>query len=61
MLQTDQLSVIAAIMEDMRSDDTDSFISRMLFSNDITTILVRELSNSYSWTLIFKMKGVDWV
>lgn len=55
------LRVITAIREDMRSDDSDSFIRRMLFPNDITPFFARELSNSYGWTLMFKMKGVDWV
>lgn len=55
------LRIIAAIREDMRSDDSNSFIRRMLFPNDITPFFARELSNSYGWTLMFKMKGVDWV
>lgn len=55
------LRVIAAIRDDMRSDDSDSFIRRMLFPNDITPFYARELSNSYGWTLMFKMRGVDWI
>lgn len=61
MLQTDRLRIIATIREDMRSDDSDSFIRRMMFPNEITPFFARELSNSYGWTLMFKMKGVDWV
>ena len=55
------LRIIAAIRDDMRSDDSDSFIRRMLFPNDITPFYARELSNSYGWTLMFKMRGVDWI
>lgn len=55
------LRVIAAIRDDMRSDDANSFIRRMMFPNEITPFYARELSNSYGWTLMFKMKGVDWV
>ena len=44
-----------------RSDDSDSFIRRMLFPNDITPFYASELSNSYGWTLMFKMRGVDWI
>lgn len=55
------LHIIASIRDDMRSDDSDSFISRMLFPNDITPFFARELSNSYGWTLMFKMRGIDWV
>lgn len=61
MLQTDRLRVIAAIRDDMRSDDSDSFIRRMMFPNEITPFFARELSNSYGWTLMFKMIGVDLV
>lgn len=55
------LRIIAAIRDDMRFDDSDSFICRMLFPNDITPFYARELSNSYGWTLMFKMRGVDWI
>lgn len=55
------LRIIAAIRDDMRFDDSDSFIRRMMFPNEITPFYARELSNSYGWTLMFKMKGVDWV
>ncbi len=55
------LRIIAAIRDDMRSDDSDSFIRRMLFPNDITPFYARELSNSYGWTLMFKMRGIDWI
>ena len=44
-----------------RSDNSDSFIRRMLFPNDITQFYASELSNSYGWTLMFKMRGVDWI
>ena len=54
------LRIIAAIRDDMRSDDSDSFIRRLLFPNDITPFFARELSNSYGWTLRFKMRGIDW-
>lgn len=55
------LRVIAAIRDDMRSDDSDSFIRRMMFPNEITPFFARELSNSYGWTLMFKMKGTAWL
>ena len=55
------LRIIAAIRDDMRSDDSDSFIRRLLFPNDITPFFARELSNSYGWTLMFKMRGIDWI
>lgn len=55
------LRIITAIRDDMRSDDSDSFIRRLLFPNDITPFFARELSNSYGWTLMFKMRGIDWI
>lgn len=55
------LEIIAAIRDDMRNDDSDSFVSRLLFPHDITPFYARELSNSYGWTLMFKMRGVDWL
>ena len=57
----DELLVSDRLLRDMRSDDSDSFIRRMLFPNDITPFYARELSNSYGWTLMFKMRGVDWI
>lgn len=55
------LQIIASIREDMRSDDSEPYIRRMLFPNDITPFFARELSNSYGWTLMFKMKGTAWL
>lgn len=55
------LQIIASIREDMRSDDSEPYIRRMLFPNDITPFFARELSNSYGWTLMFKMRGIDWI
>ncbi len=55
------LSILASIREDMRRDESDSFVSRLLFPNEITPFFARELSNSYGWTMMFKMKGIDWL
>lgn len=55
------LETVTLIRDDMRSDDSDSFIQRLLFPNDITPFFAPELSNSYGWTLLFKMRGVDWI
>jgi len=53
------LSIISSIRDEMRYDKTDSFIKRIVFPNDITPFFARELSNSYGWTLMFQLKGVD--
>ena len=45
----------------MRNDKSDSFINRLQFPNEITPFFARELSNSYGWTLMFKMEGIDMI
>lgn len=55
------LEIIQTIRRDLREDRSDPFVQRLSFPNDITPFFARELSNSYGWTLMFQMRGVDMV
>lgn len=55
------LTIISSIRNEMRQDKEDPFVRRIIFPNDITPFFARELSNSYGWTLMFQLKGVDLV
>lgn len=60
ILITEQLlEIIQTIRRDLREDRSDPFVQRLSFPNDITPFFARELSNSYGWTLMFQMKGID--
>lgn len=61
LLADSLLQIVAAIRNDMRRDDSDSFVQRLMFPHDIIPFFAAELSNSSGWTLMFKMKGVDWL
>lgn len=62
LLITEQLlQIITAIRNEMRDDRSDPFIQRLSFPNDITPFFARELSNSYGWTLMFNITGIDMV
>jgi len=61
ILSEDLLQIISAIRNDMRGDDHDSLTDYMVFPNDITPFYARELSNSYGWTLMFRIQGVDMI
>lgn len=62
ILITEQLlEIISSIRKDMREDRTDPFIKRLSFPNDITPFFARDLSNSYGWTLMFNITGIDMV
>ena len=59
LITEDLLNIIARIREDMRYDRSDPFVRRLTFPNDITPFFARELSNSFGWTLMFQLKGID--
>ena len=62
ILITEQLlGIIAAIRKEMREDRSDPFVKRLSFPHDITPFFARELSNSYGWTLMFNISGIDMV
>ncbi len=62
ILITEQLlEIMASIRRELREDRSDPFIKRLSFPNDITPFFARELSNSYGWTLMFNISGIDMV
>ncbi len=62
ILITEQLlQIMTSIRDDMRNDRSDPFIKRLTFPYDITPFFARELSNSYGWTLMFNISGIDMV
>lgn len=62
ILITEQLlKIISSIRKDLREDRSDPFVQRLSFPNDITPFFARELSNSYGWTLMFNISGIDMV
>lgn len=62
ILITEQLlDIITQIRQELREDRSDPFVQRLSFPNDITPFFARELSNSYGWTLMFNITGIDMV
>jgi len=61
LLVDELLNTLRQIRDDMRNDRDNPFIKALTFPNEITPFFARELSNSYGWTIMFKMKGVDLV
>lgn len=61
LLSEDLLQIISAIRKDLREDESNSLMEYILFPNDITPFYARELSNSYGWTLMFQVRGVDMI
>lgn len=59
LITEELLNIIARIRDDMRYDRSDPFVRRLTFPNDITPFFARELSNSFGWTLMFQLKGID--
>lgn len=55
------LNLIKRIRNDMRNDSEDSFVKMIQFPADIVPYFSAELYNSYGWTLIFKIKGVNFI
>ena len=62
ILITEQLlQIITSIRNEMRDDRSDPFIKRLTVPHDITPFFARDLSNSYGWTLMFNISGIDMV
>ena len=61
LLVDELLNTLRQIRADMRADRDNPFIKALVFPNEITPFFAREMSNSYGWTLMFKMQGVDLV
>lgn len=62
LVKVDQmLNLIKQIRDDMRNDTDDSFVKMIQFPADIVPYFSAELYNSYGWTLIFKIKGVNFI
>lgn len=55
------LGIITSIRKEMREDRSDPFVRRLSFPHDITPFFARDLSNSYGWTLMFNISGIDMV
>lgn len=61
LITEELLKIISSIRRDLREDRTDPFVQKLTFPNDITPFFARELSNSYGWTLMFNISGIDMV
>ena len=55
------LQMVCSIRRDMREDRENAYVKRLVFPNEISPFFARELSNSYGWTLMFKMNGIDMI
>lgn len=61
LITEELLDIITQIRQELREDRSDPFVQRLSFPNDITPFFARELSNSYGWTLMFNITGIDMV
>lgn len=59
MLADELLDVISGIRASLRADKGDPFVTRLEFPNTVMPFVAPSLSNSYGWTLMLELNGVD--